>query len=220
MTIRAKLALALAAILVLLAIPLALSYRSLRGVHRATESLRDREFAASLLLGRIRGSVDDLRRAETALLFVHDVGSRDAMARAVDGIGAMADSLDRYELDGAARDIRAAVSEVAGFAAGEYQAALNGRGVEADRISTTQVLPAISRVDRAVGAAEFSLRQRTRTRVEETAEAVGEAGRVAALAATAAIVAAALIAAWLLRAIGRPVSALERGMHEIAEGSF
>ena len=82
MTIRAKLALALGAILLLLIMPVAISYRSLQGVHRATQSLRDREFAASLLLGRIRSSVDDLRRAETALLFVHDAGSRNGVALA------------------------------------------------------------------------------------------------------------------------------------------
>ena len=220
MTIRAKLAVALAAILLLLALPLAISFGSLRKVHRATQTLRDREFAASLLLGRIRSSVDDLRRAETALLFVHDAGSRDVMSNAVGAIAAMADSLDRYDLDEAATEIRGAVREVETLAPAEYQAALGGRGAEAEQISTSRVVPAIGKVELAVGHAEVSLRQRTRIRVEQTAEAVGDAGRVAALAAIGAIVAAMLIAAWLLRAIGRPVRALERGMHEIAEGSF
>ena len=220
MTIRAKLALALGAILLLLAAPLAISLRSLGAVHRATESLRDREFTASLLLGRIRSGVEDLRHAETALLFVHDVGSRDAMSRAVDAIAAMGDSLDRYDLDSAARDIRGAVREVAALAPAEYQAALGGRGAEAEQISTSRVVPAIARVERAVGIAESSLRERTRGRVQATADAVGNAGRGAAIAAAAAILAAALIAAWLMRAIGRPVRALERGMQEIADGSF
>ncbi|HEX8848604.1 MAG TPA: ATP-binding protein [Gemmatimonadaceae bacterium] len=220
MTIRAKLAVALAAILLLLALPLAISYSSLRQVHRATQSLRDREFAASLLLGRIRGSVDDLRRAETALLFVHDAGSRDAMSEAVGGIAAMADSLDRYDLDQAATEIRSAIREVEGLAPAEYQAALGGRGAEAEQISTSRVVPAISKVELAVGHAEVSLRQRTRVRVEQTAQAVGDAGTVSAIAAVAAILAALLIAAWLLQAIGRPVRELERGMHEISEGCF
>src|SRR4051812_21260889 len=169
MTIRAKLALALSAILLLLIAPVAISYHSLRGVHEATQSLRDREFAASLLLGRIRSSVDDLRRAETALLFVHDVSSRDAMAHAVDAIAAMADSLEQHDLDDAARDIRAASREVAQIAPDEYLAALGGKGADAERISTTRVVPAIGKVERAVAIAERLLRERTTQRVEETA---------------------------------------------------
>ena len=220
MTIRAKLALALSAILLLLIAPVAISYHSLRGVHHATQSLRDREFAASLLLGRIRSSVDDLRRAETALLFVHDAGSRDAMSHAVDGIAAMADSLERSHLDTAAHDIRAASKVVAQTAPDEYLAALGGHDVDAERISTTRVVPAIGKVERAVAVAERSLRERTTQRVEETATSVDEAGRVAALAALGAILSATLIAAWLLRAIGRPVREFERGMHRIAEGEF
>ena len=220
MTIRAKLALALSAILLLLIAPVAISYHSLRGVHQATQSLRDREFAASLLLGRIRSSVDDLHRAETALLFVHDAGSRDVMSRAVDRIAAMADSLERYDLDAAARDIRAASKDVERTAPDEYLAALGGHGVDAERISTTLVVPAIGRVEQAVAVAERLLRERTTQRVEETATSVEEAGRVAALAALLAILAATLIAGWLLRAIGRPVREFERGMHQIAEGEF
>ena len=220
MTIRAKLALALGAILLLLILPVAISYRSLQGVHRATQSLRDREFAASLLLGRIRSSVDDLRRAETALLFVHDAGSRDAMTHAMDAISSMADSLERYDLYTAARDIRTASREVAQTAPDEYLAALGGHGVDAERISTTRVVPAISSVERAVAVAERSLRERTSQRVEETASAVGEAGRVAALAAAGSILLATLIALWLMRAISRPVREFERGMHRIADGEF
>jgi signal transduction histidine kinase len=56
--------------------------------------------------------------------------------------------------------------------------------------------------------------------VEETASAVEEAGRVAALAAIGATLVATLIAAWLMRAISRPVREFERGMHQIAEGEF
>ncbi len=220
MTIRAKLALALGAILLLLITPVAISYQSLRSIHRATQSLRDREFAASLLVGRIRSSVDDLRRAETALLFVHDAGSRDAMAHAMNAISAMADSLERYDLDTAARDIRSASTEVADAAPDEYLAALGGQGVDAERISTTRVVPAIGRVERSVAVAERSLRERTTQRVEETAAAVEEAGRVDALAAFGAILVASLIAAWLMRAISRPVREFEYGMHQIAEGDF
>ena len=220
MTIRTKLAVGLIAILALLVTPLGVAYRSLQRVHDATLLLRDREFAASLLLGRVRSGMEELRRAETALLFVHDVGSRDAMSRAIARIMATTDSLERYDLDSAAHDIRAAISEVALVAPEEYRVALDGRTALAERISTLQVVPAMARVERALTVAEQSLRERTRVRVERTATDVTDAGRLATVAAIVALLLAGLIAVWLLRAISRPVREMERGMHAISEGEF
>ena len=220
MTIRTKLAVALVAILALLVTPLGIAYRSLERVHAATLLLRDREFAASLLLGRVRSGMEELRRAETALLFVHDVGSRDAMSRAIAGVVAKTDSLERYQLDSAARDIRGAISEVALLAPEEYRVALDGRTSLAERISTLQVVPAMARVEGALTIAEKSLRERTRARVEQTATEVTDAGRIATTAAIVAFLLAGMIAIWLLRAIGRPVHEMERGMHAISEGEF
>ena len=220
MTIRAKLAVALGAILLVLVAPLAIAYRSLQDVHESAVALRDREFAASLLLGELRTGTEELRRAETALLFVRDVGSRDAMNAAVRDVAAMSDSLVRYDLDEAAAEIREAIREVGTLAQREYDAALAGRLPEAERISTTSVVPAIARIERSLGVAERTLRARTGSRVEETAENIAAAGRVAAGAAFVALVIALGIAAWLLRAIARPVTELQRGMATIAEGEF
>jgi signal transduction histidine kinase len=220
MTIRTKLAIALFAILALLVTPLAVAYRSLQRVHDSTILLRDREFGASLLLGRVRGGMEELRRAETALLFVHDAGSRDAMSRAIANVIATTDSLAHYQLDSAARDIRAAITDVALVAPEEYRVALDGKTSLAERISTLRVIPAMARVERALGVAESSLRERTRLRVERTAADVTESRRVAALSALVALILAGLIAAWLLRAISRPVQEMERGMHAISDGEF
>lgn len=220
MSIRTKLAVALLAILALLVTPLALAYRSLERTREATVMLRDREFAASLLLGRVRSGMEELRRAETALLFVHDVGSRDAMSRALASVTATTDSLERYDLDSAAAAIRDAIAQVALLAPQEYSVALDGRMGIAERISTLQVVPAMTRVESALTIAETALRERTRSRVERTALDVSDARRLSAFAAVVALALAAMIALWMMRAISRPVGEMERGMEAIAGGEF
>ena len=54
------------AIAVVLIVPLVLSLRSLEHLYDTSRLLRDREFAASLLLGSFRERTDDARRAEDA----------------------------------------------------------------------------------------------------------------------------------------------------------
>ena len=80
MTLRARLAAGLLAIAVVLVVPLGLALRSLEDLHQSALALRDKEFAASLLLGRIRVGTEDLRGAEDALLFVHDSASERRMS--------------------------------------------------------------------------------------------------------------------------------------------
>ena len=148
MTIRTRLAIGLLAISLVLVIPLIIALRSLSSLHDATADLRDREFAGSLLLGRIRTTADDLRRADERLIFVPEVASREAMSDALTRLLSMADSLDAYALDTAARNIRTSLHEISEFAPIEYRAALAGEGAAAESISRTYVVPAIGRVER------------------------------------------------------------------------
>ena len=74
MTLRARLGWGLFAIVLVLIIPLLISLRSLEQLYNTSRVLRDREFAASLLLGSFRERTDDTRRAEDALLFIHELG--------------------------------------------------------------------------------------------------------------------------------------------------
>lgn len=220
MTIRTRLALGLFAIAVVLLLPLVLALRSLDLVHDQTEALRTREFAASLLLGRMRASVEDLRAAETALLFLHDVPSRDAMAAQIDRLDRMADSLSGFQLEEAANQIRTALNAVVRYAPLEYQAAFLGNTRSADTLSNRHVVPAINAVDRVIGAAQESLRERTGDRVEETTTLTEEAQRVSAGALALAIGLAVLIAYVLWRSISRPIIDLQEGMSAVADGNF
>ena len=220
MSIRTRLALGTLAIALVILAPLVLALRSLEQLRIDTTALRDREFAAAMLLGRMRGTLDDLRRAETALLFVHDSASRAAMAQAIERLSLMADSLEGYQLDSAARNVRVAVREVSSYAPLEYRAALAGEPVVAESISTVHVIPAVGRVDRWIVAAERSLTERTRERVTAAAVATEQAWRLSAAALLIAAAIGLAIAIWLTRSVSRPIRELKRGMAAVADGDF
>jgi len=219
-SIRTRLALGLFAIAVVLLLPLGVTLRSLDRVHDETVALRDRDFAASLLLGRMRAATEDLRTAELSLLFFPDVSGRDAMALQISRLSAMLDTLRSYQLREATHQIRSAITAVVRYAPLEYQAALARRTRAADTLSNRHVVPAINSVDRAIAAAQQSLRERTSERVQATAILTEEAQRVAAGALALAIGLALLIAFALWRSISRPVHDLAQGMAAVADGNF
>jgi signal transduction histidine kinase len=221
-TIRTRLALGLFAIALVLLLPLAPTLRSLDLVHDETVELRDRDFAASLLLGRMRAAVDDLRTAEIALLFFPDISNRDAMTLHITRLSTMADTLasPTYQLRDAADQIKAAVNVVVRYAPVEYRFALAGNARAADTVSGRRVVPAINTVDRVIGTAQQSLRERTRDRVQEAAVLTEKAQRASAGALAVAIALALLIAFALWRSISRPVQELAQGMAAVADGNF
>ena len=220
MTLRTRLTLGLLTIAVILIVPLLIATRSLDRLHGEAEMLRDGDFAASLVLGRLREAINDLRTAELALQFVRGQESRDAMALRVADVRRLADSLDTYALGGAARDIRNAMNAVTLAMQPEYDAAIAGQAKEAERISADQVVPAITRSERTVGTAERSLRERTRQRVVEASNAASEGSRAAIVGLALALVVAAVIAVLLTQSVSRPVRELERGMRQVADGDF
>src|SRR5438552_13194261 len=83
MTLRARLTLGLLTIAVILLVPLLIATRSLDRLHSEAKALRDRDFAASLLLGRLRDALNDLRSSEMAVLFVREEKSRATMLQHV-----------------------------------------------------------------------------------------------------------------------------------------
>jgi signal transduction histidine kinase len=220
MTLRARLTLAILAIALVLVVPLLIALRSLEGLHEYAAQLRDYEFAASLLLGRISVGTEDLRRAEDALLFVHDSESRNRMSHQVALLNAQADSLERYALDSAAANVRVAVHEIATLAPLEYAAALARQSNRADSLSAHGVRPAIGRVEGSIADAEHALRDRTRSRVDAAAADAEQARQFAIGVLGFAVLLAAAIAVWLTRSVSGPVSDLEAGMDAVANGDF
>jgi signal transduction histidine kinase len=220
MTLRARLGWGLSAIALVLIVPLLISLKSLEQLYETSRLLRDREFAASMLLGSFRERTDDARRAEDALLFIHDQKSAARMQREIDGLVALTDSLERYRLDLSATQIRASLDALRAAARDEYEQASAGRSTVAEMISQQRTRPAIASVDSSLGASATTLRNRTRQRVADATSETLQAERLVAGALPVALILALVIAIWLLRSISRPVFELERGMHAIAEGDL
>ena len=220
MTLRTRLAWGLITIAVLLVVPLVIAVQALDRLHRDTRALRDNEFAASLLLGRLREGLNELRRKETALLFVHDAASRDAMDKQVNIVRGLADSLKGYALNQSASDINSSITEIVRWAPPEYRAALADSSKAAEQISAGHMVPALGVADGGVLRAERDLRERTASRVEGEATAISRAKSVTVVALLLALAVAAGISIWLTRYISRPVEELERGMGAVADGDF
>ena len=221
MTLRSRLTAGLLAIAIILVVPMLLAVRSMEQMHRTARELRDGEFAASLLLGRLREEMNDLRRQEIALLFVHDVGTRNAMARTVDRVSVLSDSLLRqYRLELSARDVQSSVLEITKWAPLEYNAALTERKAEADSISSKHLQPALARADTAIRVAEVDLRTRMGAHVASVATEIRGAEVAGVIALALALAVAAAIALILTRSVDRPIRELERGMSAVAGGNF
>ncbi|HKN58170.1 MAG TPA: HAMP domain-containing sensor histidine kinase [Gemmatimonadaceae bacterium] len=220
MTLRARLGWGLFAIAVVLIVPLLLSLRALEHLYETSRLLRDREFAASMVLGSFRERTDDTRRAEDALLFIHDQKSSSRMQSQIDSLVSMTDSLARYRLDLSASAIRSSLDALRSAAREEYEQASTGRGAVAEMISQQRTRPAIAAVDSSLGVSATMLRNRTRRRVADATTETLNAERFVAASLIIALLIALGIAIWLLRSISGPVYELERGMHAIAEGDL
>jgi signal transduction histidine kinase len=220
MTLRARLGWGLFAIALVLIVPLLISLKSLEHLYETSRLLRDREFAASMVLGSFRERTDDARRAEDALLFIHDQKSATRMQREIDGLVALTDSLDRYRLELPAAQIRGSLDALRAAARDEYEQASAGRSSVAELVSQQRTRPAIASVDSSLGASATMLRTRTRQRVADATSETLQAERLVAGALAIALLLAFGIGIWLLRSISGPVYELERGMHAIAEGDL
>lgn len=220
MSLRARLALGLVAIAAILLIPFGYALRSIENLHNTTRTLRDREFAASLLLGAFREVTDDLDRSEDALLFLYDRASTERMERTLARTEAMADSLRLFGLGPTGAAIRTATAKTRASAAAELAQAVAGRAASAEAISVNQTRPAIAEIKKSISDGEILLRNRTVARVDTATMYADRAQRVGIGSLVVAVLFAALLAVWLARSISRPVHELERGMRSVAEGDF
>src|SRR5215470_2236 len=116
MTLRSRLAAGLVLIAIILVGPLVFAIRSLSQLSDDARELRDRDFAASLILGRLREGLGDLRQLELGLLFAKNTRARDAMDKQVNHVAALADSLTHFELPLYARDIGTSIRRLADIA--------------------------------------------------------------------------------------------------------
>jgi len=105
MTLRSRLALGLVIIAAVLVVPLVVARTSMQRLHGQVRSLREGEFLASLVLGRLRDALGDVRAREVALGVVKSDTIHAQLRAALARAEALADSLDRFHLDSATRRI-------------------------------------------------------------------------------------------------------------------
>ncbi|HVD61857.1 MAG TPA: HAMP domain-containing sensor histidine kinase [Gemmatimonadaceae bacterium] len=219
MTLRTRLGLGIVSITIILLVPLLLALRSLESVHQTTRSLRDREFAGSLQLGRFRKLTDDIKRGEDALAVIHDSASLARMHVNLAALASIGDSLNNYKLS-APGDMENAILSLRAATDAEYAAASSGNANVADEISAQRTRPALLTIDQLIAKTEAQLREETRDKAEKTANETVDAQRTAAGSLAIALLLATLIAIWLTRSISRPVHDLEKGMRAVADGDF
>jgi signal transduction histidine kinase len=220
MTLRSRLGAGLVTIAIILVLPLVFAIQSLKRLHEDAQSLRDREFAALLLIGRLREGLNNLRREELALLFARDVASRDTVDRELAHVGAMADSLSHYQLTKYAADIGVAVRQIAAAAPSEYRAALAGDTAQADALSGKVFVPALNRADSTANFAERALRDRTSSVVADQSTRIGHTETLTIVVLLLGLFIAAAIAIWLTRSISQPILDLRAGMSAVADGDL
>ncbi len=220
MTLRSRLAAGLVTIAIILVTPLVFALQSLRHLQDDSTALRDRDYAESLLIGRLREGLNELRREELALIFKPDAVSRDAMEKGVAQVGALADSLSHFALPAQAKDIGVSIRQIAAAAPSEYAAALEGNAKVADSLSAKVFVPALNHADSTVRVAEHALAERTTARVNEQTVRIVRTYTVSGIALLLALVIAAAIAIWLTRSISQPILDLRTGMAAVADGDL
>ena len=220
MTLRSRLALGLVIIAAVLVVPLVVARTSMQRLHGQVRSLREGEFQASLVLGRLRDALGDVRQREVALSVVRSDTVHAQLRAALTRAEALADSLERFQLDSAAGRIHRDLATVRPATEAEFAAMRDGRTDRADSISQRTIGPALRDADLALSPVEQVLRSRTTERVFAAESALGRAEQISLAALLVALVLAAVIALWLTRSISRPVTALEEGMRAVADGEL
>ena len=220
MKLRTRLGLGIVSITVVLLVPLILALRSLDAVHQQTRLLRDREFAASLILGTLRELTDDVKRTEDAVLLSQDSASFIRIRKQIDALSSTAASLGRFIPGETSTDLSNAILALRAAVESETQAITSDAVNTADEISAQRSRPALLAIDRVIKRTETRLRDETHDRVEQAASTTVDAQRTAAGSLAIALLLATLIAIWITRSISRPVYELERGMKAVADGDF
>lgn len=221
MTLRSRLAAGLVAIAIIFVGPLVFAITSLQRLQQDARTLRDREVDGSLVLGRLREGLNDLRRQELAVLFAPtDPAAWTLMQQQLTKVRNLADSLDHFELSDQARDTRDAIARVAAASQAEHDAGVKEKGHLADSISSHEFGPALARADSNVLIAETKLRTRTRQRVNDAATNTDRAKNLSISALFLAMLIAAVIAYRLTRSISGPVLDLREGMRAVADGDL
>jgi signal transduction histidine kinase len=220
MTLRTRLSLSLVVIAAVLVVPLLVARNSLERLKTDVRELDEVEFKASLVLGRLRDALGDVRAREVALNVVHTDTVRDQLNESLKRAITLADSLQNYKVDSSAARIALALAGIGTAAEAEYAALRADSSDKADTISQRTIARLLHDAERALIPAVQELGRRTSERVAAAEEFLVDAERYSLAALAVALLLATAIALWLTRSISEPVRALEEGMRAVADGEL
>ena len=221
MTLRARLALGIFVIGVLLLVPLLLATQAMERIGDQTEDLRAKDFVASTLLGQLRLTSEAFSDAELAL----NVDQAPAfkfpqVVATLTRLEELAQSLPKVGLGDGMPAVLSAAHELRRLSDAELQARLAGETARAESLSADSIPLVQQDLSAALRVMEDRVARRTSQRVDSTAVLIGESRDRTAFAFVLAAAMAVAIAAILTWSIGRPVRALEEGMARVADGEF
>ncbi len=220
MMLRTRLALGIGGIVTLMLAPVALSLVSLRQLRRDTESIRDQEFQAAVVLGRVRAAVQELDRAKDYLSILPEDATLTQFNQKLTAVRVLVDSLDQVNGIAGISRVRGALRSIADESEHAHQLAAAGRTATADSVIDKAISPPIDDIERIVALSEQNVQDRTRERVNDIAvESVRSRDTSLRLLAAAAVL-AVLIGLWLTQSVSRPIDELDAGMRAVAEGDF
>ncbi|MGQ0646255.1 MAG: ATP-binding protein [Gemmatimonadaceae bacterium] len=220
MTLRTRLALGIAAMVVVMLVPLALSLRAIQDLRRDTERLRDVEFRAAVLLGRARTATQEIEQNKMYLSLFPNSPTAVQFAAKLDTLRIHIDSLGAIASTVTVPRMRASLKAVGDEAQGALKLASSGRPTLADSIIDRAITPAIDDVERILALTEQALQEQTRERVAAMAVESEAARRSALFLLAGAAVLAVLIGLWLTQSVSGPIDELDAGMRAVSEGDF
>ena len=221
MTLRARLAVGLAIIAIVLVVPLTLARNAMIELHAAVEALQNEDLKASLALGNLRDALSDVREKEFALSILKTDSVHEELIASIRRARLYSDSLVISAHDTISPvAIRKTVEQMPPVVDRESAAYREGRTTYADSISDNEMEPLMRSAESGLKPIERQIWFRTSDRVDDTANKIKDAEQLSLAALVLAIGLATLIAIWLMRSISRPVSALEKGMRAVADGEL
>jgi signal transduction histidine kinase len=220
MTLRARLALGLAIIALVLVAPLVVARQGMSELHVALRQLQGHEFAASLKLGRLRDALAEVRQGEIALGVFREDSVHRQLTTSIVRARAFADSLASMTHDTAAQGISANLAAVDSLVDQEFALLRANRDSAADSLSRQVLVPILNVADARLPRTERTLRENTSKRVHDAEIKLEDLEAYSVGALFVGVVLATVISFWLTRSISAPVEALDHGMRAVSEGDL
>ncbi len=220
MTLRTRLTIGIAAMMIIMLAPLWISLRGMQQLRADAEHLRDVDFRAATLMGRARAAIQELDQTKNYLSLVPNPQTGATYASRIDSLRHLLDSLGTLNRTVPVTRMRSTLGRIDDEAAAALRLASGGRALVADSIIDGNLSNFIDDVARTLSLTEQQLQEQTRDRVAQVAVESSEARRSAIFLAGGAAVLAVLTGFWLTQSISGPIDELDAGMLAVSEGDF